>query len=257
MQTPYVLSFGGYLRAIRESKNIALSSVADQLRVSVWHLTLIETENHEKLPDEIYVRGALKAYAEILGVDPVDIVERYEINRQAYLQSIRSEQELIRSGSRSILRMAIALGVLSALVLASLTVYNRIEDPPVSPRVKSAGKEAEGAEPFDLVFFAQESKASAEGVQVYSLDDRLHLKLVATSETGINIRIDNGKYEFYKLNPRDEMQVEASDRFTLGMGDTGGLQIFLNGKPIVVEGVAGRPLKILLARDTPENHEWD
>jgi cytoskeleton protein RodZ len=257
MQTPYVLSFGGYLRAIRESKHIALSSVADQLRVSVWQLTLIETENHEKLPDEIYVRGTLKAYAEILGIDPVDIVERYEINRQAYLQTIRSEQDLIKSGNRSILRMVIALGVLSVLVLASLTAYNRIENPPVTPRVKAPGKEAEGAEHFDLVFFVQESEASAEGVQAYWLDDRLHLKLVATSETGINIRIDDGKNEFYILNPRDEMQVEASDRFTLSMGDTGGLQIFLNGKPILVEGMAGQPIKILMARDTPENHEWN
>lgn len=251
METLYILSFGRYLKAIRESRNMALSTVADQLRVSIWHLMLIEAEDHEKLPDEVYVKGTLKAYAETIGVDPADIMERYEINRQAWRRSVKSEQELLKSGKHSVYRMMVALGALAAVVVISIVLFDRFHAPGgIDPKEDA---DAKREEPLEFVLFEQAVGHHDETENpVYTLNDRLRLKIVAVSETRIRLRIDDSKQEQLTLNPRDEMQVEASERFALVVSDPQGINVYFNGKRIDLQGKPGESVSVLLRKKITE-----
>ncbi|MGM0403092.1 MAG: helix-turn-helix domain-containing protein [Thermodesulfobacteriota bacterium] len=251
MQTSYILSFGRYLKAIRESRNMALSTVADQLRVSIWHLMLIEAEDHEKLPDEVYVKGTLKAYAETVGVDPADIIERYEINRQAWRRSVKSEQDLLKSGKQSVFRMMVALGALASVVVISIVLFDRFH--PLGGSDPKQAVVADREAPLEFVLFEQEIRHN-DGKEhtAYTLNDRLHLKLVAVSETQIRLRIDDGKQEKLILNPRDEMQVEASERFILVANNPQGVNVYFNGKPVDLHGNPGEPVSVLFRRKITE-----
>ncbi len=51
------ISFGRYLQAIRLEKKISLEQVAEQTRVGLRNLLLVEQEDHEQLPAEVYVKG--------------------------------------------------------------------------------------------------------------------------------------------------------------------------------------------------------
>ncbi len=251
METSYILSFGRYLKAIRESRKMALSSVADQLRVSIWHLMLIEAEDHEKLPDEVYVKGTLKAYAETVGVDPADIIERYEINRQAWRRSVKSEQDLLKSGKQSVSRMMVALGALAAVILISIILFNRFHAPPGGGQKESTG--AERAEPLEFVYFQEEIPPSdGDQNQAAALNDRLRLRLVAVSETRIRLRIDDGKQERLTLNPKDEMQVEALERFALVVSDPQGVTVYFNDKRVDLRGEPGEAISVLLRKKITE-----
>lgn len=249
MQKPDILSFGRYLKAIRESSNITLISVADRLRVSVWLLILIEAEDHEKLPNEIYVKGTLRAYAEAIGVDSADVIERYEINRRAYDHSLKSEQDLIKSGKQSIIRMAGALGVLGLAVMISVMIFDHFHDPAEYHLMKKAVGTGSGVVVDDLLAYEIHSSAGRLTEQAFRLNDRLHLKLVAMSEIDITLRIDDGTPVKYKLNPNDEMQVEASSHFHLSISDASGISVYLNDQPVFPKGDPGRPASILLRKD--------
>ncbi len=251
MQTPYILSFGRYLKAIRESRRIAISSVADHLRVSIWHLMLIETEDHEKLPDEVYVKGTLKAYAEVIGVDPADIVQRYEINRKAWLESAKSEQDLMRSGKHSVYRMTVALGVLLIVVIISITVFKGL-NAPVTEYMDEPGLAASQA-PQAFVFFEHEPAPPGDNEEyAYTLNDRLRLKLVALAETRIHLAIDGHSPEQYTLNPRDEMQVEASEALHLTLSDTHGVKVFINNHAVNLKGAPGEAVNVLIRKKEAE-----
>ena len=72
------LSFGRYLQAIRLEKKISLEQVSEQTRIGLGNLLLIEEENHEQLPAQVYVKGFLRSYAKAIGADGDEVIRRYD-----------------------------------------------------------------------------------------------------------------------------------------------------------------------------------
>ena len=72
------LSFGRYLQAIRLEKKISLEQVAAQTRVGLELLLLVEQEDYDQLPAEVYVKGFLRSYAAAIGADGDEAIRRYE-----------------------------------------------------------------------------------------------------------------------------------------------------------------------------------
>lgn len=250
-------SFGRYLKAIRETRNIAISSVADQLRVSVWHISLIENEDHEKLPDEVYVRGTLRAYAEYIGVDPADIIERFEINRNAWLQSAATEKEILSSGRYSVFRMTIALCVLAAVAVTSIMFF---ENHPDREPSGAATETPEDEGRTDFVYYASDIPDEAGGPEPFQpgtpgnhRDGWIHLRLVALSEIRVEMHIDDGEKETFRFNPKDEMRVEAKEQFRLHISDAGGIRIYLNDHPIDVDGEPEAGVNIVVRKKPSED----
>ena len=57
------LAFGRYLQTIRLEKKISLEKVSEETRIGLGNLMLIEQEDYEHLPAEVFVKGFLRAYA--------------------------------------------------------------------------------------------------------------------------------------------------------------------------------------------------
>jgi len=68
---------GKTLRQIREKMSIDLETIAQETRITLKTLELIEGEDLEKLPPLVYLKGFLKGYAQSLGLDPHKVVEEY------------------------------------------------------------------------------------------------------------------------------------------------------------------------------------
>lgn len=75
---------GDDLRRVREFFGIELQEVFEITRINVTTLTALEGEDFEKLPPVIYLRNFLKAYAELLDLDPGKIVEGYIENMERH-----------------------------------------------------------------------------------------------------------------------------------------------------------------------------
>ncbi len=68
---------GKTLKQIRERMSIDLETIAQETRINLKTLELIEEEDLEKLPPLVYLKGFLKGYAQSLGLDPHKVVEEY------------------------------------------------------------------------------------------------------------------------------------------------------------------------------------
>jgi len=62
-------SFGRYLQMMRLEKKIKLQKVSEETRIAISNLRLIEKEDLEALPDEVFVKGFLRSYARAIGAD--------------------------------------------------------------------------------------------------------------------------------------------------------------------------------------------
>jgi curved DNA-binding protein CbpA len=81
---------GKHLKKLREALDIELSEIFGLTRISISTLTMIEGDQFESLPADIFLRAFLKSFAEILQIDPHRVV-------QGYLKSKASADGLSKS----------------------------------------------------------------------------------------------------------------------------------------------------------------
>ena len=114
------LSFGRYLQSIRVEKGISLKAVSQETRIRLETLHFIEEEDHQHLPDEVYVKGFLRAYAKAIGANGDEAVQRY-ISRLAVKRKIAlSEAALYRTGGAFWRRLILSLTAVLCLIAATL-----------------------------------------------------------------------------------------------------------------------------------------
>lgn len=68
-------SFGVHLAAARERAGMSVGEVASRLRLHVNQVRAIESENLAQLPEAAYVRGFVRSYARVLGLDPAPLID--------------------------------------------------------------------------------------------------------------------------------------------------------------------------------------
>jgi curved DNA-binding protein CbpA len=68
---------GRDIRTMRTSKDLSLESIYRKTNIPIKTLQNIEEEQFEKLPALVYLKGFLKLYAKILGVDQAQMTDGY------------------------------------------------------------------------------------------------------------------------------------------------------------------------------------
>lgn len=68
-------TIGDYLKSAREEKKLSIKVVASHTKISVTNLELLEGNKFEELPNIAYLKGFVRNYAKILGLNPAKAVE--------------------------------------------------------------------------------------------------------------------------------------------------------------------------------------
>lgn len=71
------------LAACREKSGLNIEQAADEMHLSVNLLRALEQEDFGHLPEPPYVRGYLRGYAKLSGIDPSELIRTYEALRGA------------------------------------------------------------------------------------------------------------------------------------------------------------------------------
>jgi len=71
-------SLGIELRSAREKRDLSLSQIALETRISLRYLECLEASQYAELPGGMYNRAFLRAYCDYLGLDTKKFLERYE-----------------------------------------------------------------------------------------------------------------------------------------------------------------------------------
>lgn len=109
---------GPYFRSLREHYNLSEHDVSARLHIRVKYIQAIETSDMSQLPGKVYARGYIATYAEFLGIDPEQAVERFlgSETKEKVEEYFVPEPARLDSG----LQQKIRLGLVAAFVLAVL-----------------------------------------------------------------------------------------------------------------------------------------
>lgn len=231
------LSFGRYLQAIRLEKKISLKQVAEQTRIGLGNLTLVEQEDHEHLPAEVFVKGFLRSYAAAIGADGNEAVRRYESRLDVVQKIAESEASIGKPVKQMWWKLILALVLFLCIIALSITVVSHFfvqpgTDELPAPKSSAASKPSVAGKPEESVGAAVESENPNS--------DQLILQITALEDTWVKVIADEKDSTEYNLKTGDNIQLEAKTGYSLLIGDAAGVKLILNEKPVSIPGESGQ-----------------
>lgn len=266
------LSFGAYLKKIRLEKGMSIEDIMDYSKISKHMVQQIEDDNFSKLPEPVYLKGFLKTYAKAVGVDPIDIIERYNraINREAMAtetsrdnhgirrvsyKTVRPPKEKRKGGSMKwmMILFLVAAVAIGAFIYKDYT--KRAEEKPVEPVQTSQDPAAvteTPASPPPATDQAtdQATEKAADQTTGEKMENKpvegFHLEAVCVEATTIKVSVDGGSPDEYTMKPQDHIDLNAKSMFNILIDNKCGVTLFLNNNLVTLPGKCGQSVNIQL-----------
>lgn len=115
---------GSLLRRERESKKLSLQDVMDATKITIHNLSALEEDRFDYFPNRVYTRAFLRDYANYLGLDSAELLDKYEQTWGSAKDTAASAPVRRRSGWRLAAGVVTVLVVLGALGAAGYVYMN-------------------------------------------------------------------------------------------------------------------------------------
>ena len=253
-------SIGERLRRQRLQNKISLDQISLETKISVRLLEAIESEQFEKLPGGVFRRSFVLQYARALGLDPEEIaaelkqlsqfddepailvVPELSVPEESGGFAFPVRLDLSGFGGSTLGSLIAAVGVMLACAL----IYSWWQTPreTASPSkvavvsTQPAKQTLPAPVPVQTPPAAVPVAAPPRPVQADGSPVRVGLS--AGEKTWISISSDGKNIFSSLLEPHQTKLVVASEKVRLLIGNAGGLEISLNGKPIGPVGSRGQ-----------------
>ena len=143
------LTLGEKLRQAREERDVSISEVAEQTRISPLYIEAIENDDYSPLPGGIFNKGFIKSFAKFVGVDEDEALQDYsrqlsqqnegqpEADPKTYRPEVLTDDRS-RSLLPTIIFAAIILGLMTFGILALVRYIQDQQSEPVATNSNTA-----------------------------------------------------------------------------------------------------------------------
>lgn len=250
---PHAQSVGAALAAARIARGASVEDVSRVLKLSVAQIKAIEADDHSQLPSAVFVRGFVRSYARLLGLDisamlpakPAAMAPSDE--RLMHYRPGIALQPKRSTGTRLMLGAAFS-------VFLGLAYYEFVFNAPAADALISASAPVRDVTPNTVVVKHAETGvhgavaavAEADGMRLPA--DNLQLKksedpvsgapegglhFQFNGESWVEVRGSDGKVVFSMVNaPGSERIVRGNPPFTLVIGGASGVQLSYKGSRV-------------------------
>ena len=238
-------SLGSHLRLLRADASGTLAEVAQATRIGERQLQALEADDFTSLPAPVFVKGFIRAYCEHFRAPSDDALALY---RQSIGAPIREEPRSVASRPRRSwaghpLVVSSVLVVLFGGGLAALDFLGpRSGSAPRPERLAQTGetRPAPAEEPAAPV--QSSPSATPSPVEAAAVDGQ-RLLVKAVEATWIRVQTDDGRVVEETLSPGTLREWTSGKRFVLSVGNAGGVELQLNGRPLPSLGARGAVIR--------------
>jgi cytoskeleton protein RodZ len=257
------MDVGATLQSARGHRGLSLDELAHRTKISVRVLRAIEDNAFDRVPQGIFTRGYLRAYAREVGLDPTAVVEQYLAQFDTAETAEHSGKDRIRDlprehaiadpgyaafdasadpGSEAGKAIAIALVSLGFLTYLSLGT---------SPDSSTGGGAVDTA-PAVLVEPARPEVllASDAARPVATSGDVLQIELRPTAPCWVEAVVDGNRSVYRLMRAGDRATLTVHESLALRVGNPAAFSFSVNGKP---GRLPGRPFQPVTVRVDAHN----
>ncbi len=240
-------SVGQFLRQTREAQEKTIDEVAKATRMSRQIVGALEEDRFSVLPAPVYVKGHLRTYARFLGLNEDDVVQMYMRFTQQQDSAEPDEWDAVElemhetSRRTGVFWQRVGIVALAAVIVVAGIVWGvqrvRNRPDPAPPEPTQEEQVLEATTQDTLIEWHQ-----------------LELTVVARERTWIRVSADAVPTADLTLNAGDERTWQANERFTLDVGNGGGLELYLDGSLLGTAGTGSRLVEGLIVDENGMSH---
>ena len=251
-------------------KQLELGQVAADTHISLRHFQSLEEGRYRDLPGGMYNRAFLRSYCVYLGLDSNEYLKRFE--EESAPSSDKAVKTKVRTPQMPAPPLRIPpLLIWSVMLLVSVVglYFSRrwiaavfspyfshppatrlavsppvLPPPPVKPAetlpATAAVKQPEQQPPAEDAVPAKANPTPEE------VPGKIHLQFHALQACWISVIIDGNPISSKTLHPGDNSTYNANERFEIRLGNAGGVNLTINGKPAKPLGKPGEVLNLLI-----------
>jgi len=228
-------SLGKYLQKERETKKISLREIADHTRVREYFLKALEEDQFHLLPSGAYTKGFLSHYAKYIGLDPKDIILRYERmmgGEPAGDVEAPPGKKVSWKGKYLYMMGGVAAAGVVALYFLIHPSGPADESIPPSPKTQETLSSVVTPQtPVTAPVPVEKARSGEE--EVFSV------QLKAVEKTWVSIQVDDQPEKEMLLQPGESVSRHGQKRIFLIVGNAGGVDLIFKEKPLERVGKSG------------------
>jgi len=272
---------GEYLKREREQRGVSLDDIFNATKVPLKHLRALEADNFDSMPHPTFIKGYIRSYCKVLGLDENDAVLRYEVylkdkavasqepRQQARIPEPRKIQRPPLLGQfwddkRNVIMVVVGAAV-AVIIIVLLIIFGLRGPAPTDEQAARQGVEqageahpvAESAPPVapatdKPVEAAKPVKAETKAPEpvkgaVKEPAVMRHTLVVKAIETvWIESTIDDGEPFDVTLKKGETLTWKAAETITLKIGNAGGIALTFDGKELAPVGESGYVVRVEL-----------
>ena len=249
----YLQIVGKKFCSSRESKNLKISDVADQISFSTRQISEVESGNFSSFIAKVYLYGFLKSYAELLGIN----IEKTLVKLKEMDSKLSSYEDNLKTNYKKSNGSKSVLGFLTISFVSIISIFyflDPLDSHMLNSKVKLLHETPESLSASDATVVLASNSLNAQelnddGVTIQKLDatyvEDLGFTLKAVDDAWFKIKDEsNLETDSVFLLRGQEYKVKDVSSFLISTGNLGALEVFLNGES---RGVLGYQREI--ARD--------
>ena len=278
-------SVGRILRSARERQGRAVAEIADELCLTQQYLRAIEEDDVKSLPGTFFYKNFVKQYAAIVGVKESEIrpgiealtasPEEPALPGTLAQPPVRPLDPIVADSNRRYFastRLGLSVAGLAVVLMACSGFYawwmrpkevaaakarplpavvqnavQTVVQPVSQPSPASMSVSAQNPPPTQAATVevtAAETQTTIDGI------NHVVLNLAATEKTWLSITSEGKRIFSGFLEPSQTKTLTGLDAARMTVGNAGGINVLLNGKPIGPIGKSGQVRVVLF---TPDN----
>ena len=269
-------SVGRILRSARERQGRAVAEIAEELCLTGQYLRAIEEDDVKALPGAFFYKNFVKQYAAIVGVKEAEILAGIEALTATVEEPVlpgilaqppvRALDPIVADGNRSYFanaKLGLPVVGLVAMLLACSGFYawwiRPKEVAAAKPRPPIASVQSAPQSVIQPVAQTPPAAPSATvqltaEAQTQTVDgiNQVVLNLAATEKTWLSITSEGKRIFSGFLEPSQTKTLTGLDAAQMTVGNAGGIEVRLNGRPIGPIGKSGQVRRVVF---TPDNFE--
>lgn len=250
LQQEQLTSIGGVLRQTREEQSLSLERLSSKTLIRPSLMAAIESANLEQLPEPVYVRGLIKRYADILGLDGETLASQFftHLNlrsRHSWKESPAAQLRPLHLYALYVVLVMIAVGGLSYVLKRTTPEVSSI--PAIDPLAAAEFDNPSSGPPRPSL---NPNQALSPEIPVSApVSNRpIRVKVILTGQSWMRVVAD-GRTEFEGILQQGETRVwTADEKLFMRAGNAGGVLVAYNnreakklGEPGIVEEITFWP----------------
>lgn len=246
---------GQLLKKTRTEKNLTLEDISSRTKIQLSILKRIEDGNSKDLPHAAHLRGFIRQYAKILGLDPDEVMKHFtlgepppsptamRITENASANESKTNVLWFRAPSKLITIAGVALTIILVIAIYSLSMK-------ISSYNQEAVTAGEVSEPGNLDMQTSLTLPSTENTDEEPAETKATLaepKMIsveAFDEVMINATWSTGKKEKIVLKTNRKHTFYYSEKIKLEISDAGVVNVITSKENLGIPGELGQSIEL-------------